>query len=115
MERAGDFLGHALRRLERPEAALAWLNSAWPAIVGRALAAHTRPVRCERGTIAIAADAAPWRTHIEGMQREFCHRINQAWGGALVSEVKILAGRPGPRPSREFDNAHTPFLRRRNI
>ncbi|HYA89712.1 MAG TPA: DUF721 domain-containing protein [archaeon] len=113
MERAGEFLGRALQRIERSEAALAWLTSAWPAIVGRPLAAHTRPVRCERGTLAIAADAAPWQNQIETMQREFCARVNQAWGGALVREVKFLAGRPGPRLSREFDNAHTPFVRAR--
>ncbi|HXZ13756.1 MAG TPA: DUF721 domain-containing protein [Candidatus Sulfotelmatobacter sp.] len=113
MERAGELLGRALRRIERSEAALAWLTSAWPAIVGRPLAAHTHPVRCEGGTLAIAADTAPWQNQIEGMQREFRTRVNQAWGGALVREVKVLAGRPGPGPSREFDNAHTPFLRRR--
>jgi len=112
MERAGEFLGRALRRLERTEAALAWLTSAWPSIVGPALSKHTRPVRCERGTLDIAPVGAPWTAQIESMQREFCVRVNQAWGSTLIHEVKFIAARPA-RVSREFDNAHTPFLRRR--
>ena len=48
------------------------------------------------------------------MKREFCARINEAWGGNLIREVKFTAGKPGPRRvSREMDNEHTPFIRRR--
>jgi predicted nucleic acid-binding Zn ribbon protein len=112
MERAGEFLGRALRRLDRTEAALAWLTSAWPSIVGQSLASHTRPVRCERGTLDIAAVGAPWTVHIESMQREFCTLINQAWGSTLIREVKFLASCPA-RLSHELDSTHTPFLRRR--
>ena len=45
MQKAGDVLGKADARNEAlPEAAiLAWLNGAWPKIVGKTLAAHTRP------------------------------------------------------------------------
>jgi hypothetical protein len=48
------------------------------------------------------------------MHREIRDRINQAWGGTLVREVKFVAAKPGPRKiPRELDNNHTPFLRRR--
>jgi predicted nucleic acid-binding Zn ribbon protein len=114
MERAGDFLGKVLRRLDRPEAALAWLSSSWPAIVGPALALHTRPIRCGSGQLELTADAKPWERQLENMQREISGRINQAWGGRLVREVKFIAPRPGPiRISHEADNEHTPFIRRR--
>jgi hypothetical protein len=47
------------------------------------------------------------------MKKEFCERVNQAWGGNLVREVKFIA-KPGPkRVSREMDNEHTPFIRSR--
>jgi len=115
MERAGNFLGRTLRRLERPEAALAWLSSTWPTIVGKALAARTRPIRCENGRLEIATDGKAWQKQLESMKREFCARINEAWGGSLIREVKFSAGKPGPRRvSRELDNEHTPFIRRRN-
>jgi hypothetical protein len=40
--------------------------------------------------------------------------VNKAWGSTLVREVKFVAAKPGPRHiSRELDNEHTPFIRRR--
>jgi predicted nucleic acid-binding Zn ribbon protein len=115
MQKAGEFLGRVVKRLERPEAALAWLTSSWPKVVGKALAAHTRPLRCEGGRLEIAADNRAWQKQIEGMKREFCARINEAWGGILIREVKFVAAKPGPnRVSRENDNEHTPFVRRRH-
>ena len=124
MERAGNFLGRTLRRLERPEAALAWLSSTWPTIVGKALAARTRPIRCENGRLEIATDGKAWQKQLESMKQEFCARINQAWGGHLIREVEFIAakralsakesaGKPGPKRAHELDNEHTPFIRRR--
>jgi predicted nucleic acid-binding Zn ribbon protein len=125
MHKAGDFLGSAVRRMKRPEATIAWLTSAWPTIVGKMLAAHTRPLRCEAGLLEIAADRKDWKSQLEPMTREFRDRINQAWGGKLVREVKFVAtprsafkgvdgAKPGPkRVTRETDNEHLPFIRRR--
>lgn len=114
MEPVVEILGKALRRLDHPNAALAWLSSAWPSIVGKSLAAHTQPVRCNGGRLELAADAKAWQHQLEDMQRELCARVNQAWGGKLVREVKFVAARPAPKPPRhEADNEHTPFVRRR--
>ena len=90
------------------------------------LAAHTRPLRCEGGRLEIAADRKDWKSQLEPMTGEFCARINQAWGGKLVNEVKFVAtprsaikaadgaARPGlKRATRESDNEHLPFIRRR--
>lgn len=114
MERAGEFLGRAVRRLGRPEGALAWLVAAWPEIAGAALAAHTRPVRCANHRLEISADGKNWRKQLESMTREFCERINQAWGATLVQEIRFvgakLAGEAILSPSE--DNSHTPFVRR---
>jgi predicted nucleic acid-binding Zn ribbon protein len=113
MDKAGQVLGRALHRLNRPEAALAWLESSWPKIVGKALAARTRPLRCANGCLEISADNKAWRKQLEDMKPEFCARINEAWGGKLIREVKFVAAKPGPRRiSHELDNEHTPFVRR---
>lgn len=49
------------------------------------------------------------------MQAELRERINAAWGGTLVRELSFaLAGRESPAVSRELDNSHTPFIRRRS-
>ncbi len=115
MERAGEFLGKALRQLNRPEAAIAWLESAWPAIAGRALASHVRPVRCQSGCLELAADARPWQSQLEELRPELCSRINRAWGATLVRDVKFVAAKPALRVPREADNNYTPFIRRRRV
>lgn len=103
-----------MRRFDRPEATLAWLEGAWPAIAGKALAGHTRPARLDNGSLEVAADAKAWQQQIEGLKRELRDRINQLWGGNLVREVEFVAAKPGPtKVSREADNAHIPFIRRR--
>ena len=114
MERAGNFLGPVLRRLNQPGAALAWLSSTWPAIVGTALAAHTRPTRCDNHSLELTADGKPWQQEVESMKRELCTRINRAWGGNLVRDVKFIPAKPGPaRLPHELDNNYTPFVHRR--
>lgn len=111
--------------MDRPEAAMAWLSSAWPTIVGKSLAEHARPLRCQSGCLELVADGKPWQRQLESMKREICVRINQAWGGKLLSEVKFTSGSdsagvrnspsaPGPsQVSLENDNEHLPFIRRR--
>jgi predicted nucleic acid-binding Zn ribbon protein len=114
MERAGKLLGRVVRRLERPEAAFAWLTGTWPSIVGKHLAAHTRPSLFQASCLEVAADTKAWKQQLDAVKREFCDRVNCAWGGNLVREVKFVAARPGPkRIPHEVDNDHTPFIRRR--
>lgn len=113
MERAGTFLGRAVRRLDRPEAALAWLRAAWPELVGAALAAHARPVRCAKSCLEIAADGKRWEKQLETMTGEFCERINRAWGAELVKEIQFVEAPGVQKPACEEDLQHTPFVRRR--
>jgi predicted nucleic acid-binding Zn ribbon protein len=115
MNRAGDFLGNVFRRINRPEATLAWLESSWPSIVGPQLAAHTHPLRCVDHRLELSADSSAWRQQLSGMENDLRQRVNSAWGGALVRELKfvpVVAG--SPRLSHELDNSHTPFIRRRS-
>lgn len=114
MQRAAEFLGKVVRRLERPEAALAWLTAAWPSIVGKALAAHTKPVRCAAGRLEVTIDANAWQKQLAEMAKDFCARINQAYGSNLVREVKFTVTNPGPkRIPHQLDNEYTPFVRQK--
>jgi predicted nucleic acid-binding Zn ribbon protein len=126
MERAGRFLGSALRRLQRPEAGIAWLTSAWPEVVGKTLAAHTRPVRCQAGHLEVIADGLAWQEHLQAIEHEFCAQINCSWGGDLVRDIRFVGAHQVPespaasspassaRLPHEADNNHTPFIRRRH-
>ena len=114
MERAGNFLGRVVRRLEHPDAALAWLTASWPSIVGIALSTRTRPVRCGGGRLEVAAESKAWQKQLDDMKREFCARINQSWRRPLVREIKFVPANPVPKHiCHELDNEHTPFIRRR--
>ncbi len=113
MNRAGDFLGNVIRRINHPDATLAWLESSWPSVVGPRLAAHTRPLRCVGARLELSADSHAWQTQLVGMETDLRNRINAAWGGTLVREVKFVSGPASLPVPRERDNAHTPFIRRR--
>ncbi|MGH9688873.1 MAG: DUF721 domain-containing protein [Candidatus Acidiferrales bacterium] len=112
MNRAGDFLGNVFRRINHPDATFAWLESAWPSIVGAHLAAHTRPLRCVGHRLDLFADGSVLQSQLSAMEQDLRARINSAWGGTLVRELKFIA-RPVARLSREADNSYTPFIRRR--
>ena len=114
MQKASEFLGRVIRRLDHPDGAQAWLESSWPRVVGTTLAAHTRPLRCTSGCLEISTDGKAWRNQMEIMKEDFCARINQSWGGNLIRDVKfVVRTRDTQRISREADNEHTPFVRRR--
>ena len=113
MERAGNFLGGMLRQLKRPEAAVAWLSGVWPSVVGKTLARHTRPVRCHKGCLEVAADGKAWRKQLEEMKSEFCTQVNKAWGSALGSrsEIRRRQARPAthlPRAEQRTHSFHPP-------
>ena len=121
MERAGQFLGSVLRRLRDANAAIAWLRSVWPQVVGKTLAAHIDPITCENGRLEVAADSEEWARQIRSMERELCAQINCAWGGDLVRDIRLVQSdhELGVTPPKrhfphEFDNQHVPFIRRRH-
>jgi predicted nucleic acid-binding Zn ribbon protein len=115
MERAGTFLGNVIRRINHPDATFAWIESAWPSVVGPQLAAHTRPLRCVGHRLELCADSPVWQGQMSGMEQDLSARINSAWGGTLVREVRFVSSEANsPRPPRELDNSYTPFIRRRS-
>ncbi|MGB6482112.1 MAG: DUF721 domain-containing protein [Candidatus Acidiferrales bacterium] len=113
MERAGDFLGVALRRMRDPSAAAAWLQARWPALIGQTMAAHLRPASCTMGVLRVEADSHEWKNQAEAMEQQLRERVNHSWGSTLVREVRVELTRQGARLAYEVDNNHLPFLRKR--
>ncbi|MFZ0332899.1 MAG: DUF721 domain-containing protein [Candidatus Acidiferrales bacterium] len=113
MERAGDFLGVALRSMRDPSAAAAWLQARWPALIGETMAAHVRPTSCIKGVLCVEADSRAWKNQTETMEQQLRERVNQAWGGTLVREVRVALAPQAKRLAYEVDNDHLPFLRKR--
>lgn len=113
MERAGDFLGVALRSMRDPNAAAAWLRARWPALIGETMAAHLRPTGYGKGVLYLEADSRAWKNQAETMEQQLRERVNQAWGGTLVRGVRVALPPQGKRLAYEVDNDHVPFLRKR--
>jgi hypothetical protein len=111
MKRIGEFLAPALRQTVARQSPFTWLAEAWPAIVGRRIAEHTQPSRLAGGVLDVAVKTKSWRNELEDMTGEFRTRINTAWSGNLVREIRFSAAEHGPRVRHEFDNDYTPFVR----
>lgn len=111
MRQVGEILGGVVKRLGKREGPLAWLQGTWPRLVGAAVAVHTQPLRCEDRVLTIQTPGGEWREALETMKEELRLRVNEGWGGSLVSRIE-LTDPPRKRARYETDNNHTPFIRR---
>ena len=112
MERAGDLLGVALRKMQDPSVVSAWLQARWPSLIGNTMAAHLRPISCARGVLKVDADSREWKNQAEAMEQQLRERVNQSWGKTLVREVRVELTHGRKRLSHEADNHHLPFIRK---
>jgi hypothetical protein len=93
MERAGQSLWSALRRVARPDKPLDLLVAVWPLMVGRRLASHTRPVAWSKGRVDVAVDEPEWKSQLESMGKDVRAQVNRWWGSELVREVRFVPER----------------------
>lgn len=114
MKAASDILKTALRNLNDPEAAPAWLAANWAVLAGELVAAHARPIGLHEGVFRIQVDSSVWRRQVAAMEKTICHRVNRAWGGALIRRVRVEE-KPSQHSKLSYaeDNRHTPFVRKR--
>jgi hypothetical protein len=106
MEQVKDILGPLLRRLGAREEPLPWLTAAWKFLVGRELAAHTRPLRWRNGLLEIAVSSPEWERQVASMTSQIGERINTAGCGLRVEKVQVV-----PAPPQE----RNPFVRTRGV
>ncbi len=105
MERADKGLWSALRRVAQPEKPLDLLIAVWPLMVGRRLAAHTRPVSWNKGRVHVAVENPEWRRQLEGLGQDVQKQINRWWGTDLVHEVRFVLARSASRSTRDSRRA----------
>ena len=108
MERAGQSLWGALRRVARPEKPLDLLAAVWPLMVGRRLALHTRPVALSKGRVDVAVDQPEWQSQLESMGKDVRQQVNKWWGSELVREVRFVPERAKQQAARRA--AHVPAI-----
>lgn len=72
---------------------VAKLARAWPDVVGERLAQATEPVSIERGILVISASDGPWGTQAKYLVEQIRARADEALGGGVITEVKVVVAR----------------------
>jgi ATP-dependent Clp protease ATP-binding subunit ClpA len=76
------------------EAAIGSLFGRWAEIVGKDLAAHTRPDSFADGELAVTADSKAWATQVRLLAPQLVRRLAAELGDGTVRRVKVR----GPEP-----------------
>jgi predicted nucleic acid-binding Zn ribbon protein len=111
MQRVGDFMGKAIRRLGGRNAPLAWLRGAWGEVVGEGLARHTRPETIEGGVLSLVVRAGARTADLTPLGELLRERINAAWGRELVTEIRFAVEKI-VAPSHAADPDYLPWIRK---
>ena len=59
----------------------------WPDIVGEAVAAHTRIIRCEDGKLFVKVDNPVWRHELIFQKPDFLRLLNGRLGEHIVDDI----------------------------
>lgn len=89
MQRAADALPAALRRLITPSQALDLCTALWPTLAGRAIAAHSRPIRLRDGVLVIAVDQPSWVATMESLLPQLKSALARWLGPDLITEIRL--------------------------
>jgi predicted nucleic acid-binding Zn ribbon protein len=79
------------------QAAMGSVFGRWAEIVGRDLAAHTRPDSFADGELSVTADSTAWATQVRLLAPVLVKRLNAEVGDGSVRRVKVR----GPAPPRQ--------------
>ena len=99
MERASRLLG----KLPFPSDSIQpeeLVCAAWPAAVGKKIAAHTRASRMVRSSLVVEVEDAVWQRQLFTLGRHILARLNGCLGGPLVDEVQFRIVPPRREPQR---------------
>ncbi|MDR2620099.1 MAG: DciA family protein [Propionibacteriaceae bacterium] len=69
--------------------AIQQLFANWPALVGEANAAHSKPVGYQDGVVSIAAESTTWATALRTIAAQVVARLNEALGEGTVTRIEV--------------------------
>ena len=87
----GRIIGPLLKSVERQEQAPGnALIGDWEAVVGKAVAAHTRPGRIANGDLTVYVDSSVWLSELQRYaQRELLANLQKACGAGAIRRVRL--------------------------
>jgi predicted nucleic acid-binding Zn ribbon protein len=94
--RITDALDAIRREYRLPEPSeLDAVTAHWPALVGDALAKHSRPQSLRSGVLVVVADAAAWAGQLRYLDQVLVERIGAELPAVTVHEVRVAVARAG--------------------
>jgi hypothetical protein len=99
MDRIGDHIEHELARSgSRDAIPLSEVTSAWPTLVGEAVARNAWPLRLSRdGTLHVATASATWAHELDLLQETILEAFRVRLGERAPARLRFAAG-PIPEP-----------------
>ena len=105
MERAGK----ALAKLKLSDAIstdqLAF--AAWPAAVGKRIAAHACPKALVRGSLVIEAEDAIWQKQLFHLRFDILAKLTEVLGGEIITDLEFRIAGAAPRRPPKSAKSHS--------
>jgi predicted nucleic acid-binding Zn ribbon protein len=105
MERAGK----ALAKLKLSDAIstdqLAF--AAWPAAVGKRIAAHACPKALVRGSLVIEAEDAIWQKQLFHLRFDILAKLTEVLGGEIITDLEFRIAGAAPRRPPQSAKSHS--------
>lgn len=73
---------------KKRETAEVW--AVWAEAVGPSIAAHTKPLRLERGTLTVEVDSAAWHHQLHALQGKILHELDVRLVQDRVTKLRFL-------------------------
>lgn len=91
----GKLIPEVLRRLQEQHQPVQVLQEQWPRVVGRKLAAHSRPMSLRKGRLTVLVDQPGENFALNYQRGEILRRAQALVGAQAVQELWL---RPGALP-----------------
>jgi hypothetical protein len=75
-------------------------RAAWPAAVGKAIAAHTGRLKVVRATLVVEVEDAIWRKQLYPLTSQILERLRKVTGSDAVQEIEFRVAIPRRQPQR---------------
>ena len=90
----GASLDRVLRGLGAPEASgVSQVFDRWDEVVGEGMAARTRPLRLEGGTLVLAVDEPAIATHVRFLEPQLLERLTELLGPGRIESIELRVGK----------------------
>jgi len=76
-------------------------RAAWPAAVGKKIAAHSTATLLVRGRLVVEVEDTIWYKQLAGLRPHIIKSIEGVLGVGMVTEIEFRLGVPRIRPQRE--------------